>query len=226
VNALLWGGYPGQSGGTAVVNVLTGKVAPAGRLPVTQYPAAYVDQVPMTDMSLRPSPTNPGRTYKWYTGMPVFEFGYGLHYTNFSLSWTEPPPSTFAISDLLSQANSSGVAHTDLAPLFTFSVDVKNTGGVASDYVTLLFMNTTAGPAPAPLKQLVSYKRVKGVTPGQTHTADLPVTLGWVARVDENGDSALYPGNYTVWVDTTEEIIHMFELTGEKTQISSWPQPR
>ena len=40
VNALLWGGYPGQDGGTAIVNILTGKTAPAGRLPVTQYPVS------------------------------------------------------------------------------------------------------------------------------------------------------------------------------------------
>ena len=37
VNSLVWGGYPGQDGGTAIVNILTGKTAPAGRLPVTQY---------------------------------------------------------------------------------------------------------------------------------------------------------------------------------------------
>ena len=53
VNALIWGGYPGQSGGTALFDILTGKTAPAGRLPITQYPAEYADQVPMTDMTLR-----------------------------------------------------------------------------------------------------------------------------------------------------------------------------
>lgn len=65
VNAIVWGGYPGQSGGEAIVDILLGKVSPAGRLPLTQYPANYVNQVPMTDMNLRVSATNPGRTYKW-----------------------------------------------------------------------------------------------------------------------------------------------------------------
>lgn len=55
IKAILWGGYPGQDGGTALINTIMGKNAPAGRLPVTQYPADYVNQVPMTDMSLRPN---------------------------------------------------------------------------------------------------------------------------------------------------------------------------
>lgn len=40
VSSLLWAGYPGQDGGTAIMNILTGKTAPAGRLPVTQYPVS------------------------------------------------------------------------------------------------------------------------------------------------------------------------------------------
>jgi len=40
VNALVWAGYPGQDGGVAIMNILTGKTAPAGRLPVTQYPVS------------------------------------------------------------------------------------------------------------------------------------------------------------------------------------------
>jgi xylan 1,4-beta-xylosidase len=67
VSAIVWGGYPGQAGGEALINILTGKAAPAGRLPVTQYNAEYVDLVGMTDMGMRANPEtgNPGRTYKW-----------------------------------------------------------------------------------------------------------------------------------------------------------------
>lgn len=102
VSALLWGGYPGQDGGVALMDILIGKKAPAGRLPTTQYPANYIAQVPMTNMSLRPGLNNPGRTYKWYTGKPTFDFGYGLHYTNFSASISPLDASPFNISSLIS----------------------------------------------------------------------------------------------------------------------------
>ena len=65
VNAILWAGYPSQDGGPAVFDILTGAVAPAGRLPVTQYPAKYVDEVSLLDMHLQPGKNNPGRTYMW-----------------------------------------------------------------------------------------------------------------------------------------------------------------
>ncbi|KAI0052761.1 glycoside hydrolase family 3 protein [Auriscalpium vulgare] len=225
VNALLWAGYLSQSFGTAVVDILTGKVAPAGRLPVTQYPADYVNQIPMTDMTLRPNSStgSPGRTYKWYTGTPVFPFGFGLHYTNFSLSWAATPKASYSIQDLLSAAEN--VEFTDLAPLDTFHLSVKNTGHVASDYVALLFKNSTAGPAPAPLKELVSYARAHSVAAGKATTLALNVTLGSVARVNENGDYALFPGTYDLSVDTAGLLKYTFELTGQSAIITSWPQP-
>ncbi|KIK68702.1 glycoside hydrolase family 3 protein [Collybiopsis luxurians FD-317 M1] len=232
VNALVWGGYPGQSGGTAIVDILTGKQAPAGRLPITQYPANYVNEVPMTDMTLRPSSTNPGRTYKWFTGESVFPFGFGLHYTSFSLSWSRAPKKSYNIQSLVAAAGSSGAAHTDLALLDSaFELTVRNTGSVTSDYVALLFSNTTAGPTPAPIKQLVGYTRVKSIAAGHSATAQLSVTLGSIARVDENGNSVLYPGSYTVWVDAdvngrgVATTTTSFQLTGKQQTISDWPQP-
>ena len=81
--SLIWAGYPGQSGGSAIATVVFGQYNPGGRLPITFYPASYVDEVSMFDMSMRPSSTNPGRTYKFYTGQPVFEFGFGFHIQHF-----------------------------------------------------------------------------------------------------------------------------------------------
>lgn len=233
VNAIVWGGYPGQSGGTALFDILTGKAAPAGRLPITQYPAAYADQVPMTDMTLRPSASNPGRTYKWYIGKPVFDFGFGLHYTTFSFSWASNsrsdssanfggPPSSYNIADLISHGTKNA-AFLDLAPLDTFSVRVTNTGKRTSDYVALLFVSGKFGPAPHPNKQLVSYTRLHGLAPKKSTFAELPVTLGAIARADEKGVKWVYPGTYTLALDTTRSLTHTFTLRGEAAKIADWP---
>ncbi|RAL62891.1 hypothetical protein DID88_004732 [Monilinia fructigena] len=141
VNALIWAGYPGQDGGTAILNILTGKTAPAGRLPITQYPSNYVNQVAMTDMNLKPGENNMGRTYKWYNETPVFEFGFGLQYTTFHATITPPSSNTFEISDLLSNASS----YKDLTPFLTLPITVSNTGSIKSDYVILLFLTVESG---------------------------------------------------------------------------------
>lgn len=78
-NALLEAWYPGQEGGVALGEALAGDYNPAGRLPVTFYESA--DQLPpFTDYSMR------GRTYRYFTGQPLYPFGYGLSYSDFTYS--------------------------------------------------------------------------------------------------------------------------------------------
>lgn len=126
VNALVWAGYPGQSGGQAVFDILSGKVAPAGRLPITQYCSDYVYEIPMTDMNLRPNAKSPGRTYKWYDGTPVYPYGHGEHYTSFSYKWFKAPECSYDIQKLVDAAQR--VTHIDTAAFDTISIDVTNTG--------------------------------------------------------------------------------------------------
>jgi len=223
ISALIWGGYPGQSGGEALIDTITGKNAPAGRLPVTQYPADYITQIPMTDMSLRPNATSgsPGRTYQWYTGTPIYDYGYGLHYTNFTAS-IQSPGDGFAISDLMSNCTEK---YKDKCAFTTISVDVKNAGAVTSDYVTLGFLAGTHGPAPHPNKRLVAYTRLHSVTGGSSSTASLKMTLGGLGRVDETGSRWLYPGDYALMIDTQPLAMANFTLTGDAVCLDDWPQP-
>ncbi len=214
----MWAGYPGQSGGGALFDIISGKVSPSGRLVSTQYPASYVDDVAMTDMTLRPSASNPGRTYIWYSGEPVYEFGSGLHYTDFALKWVRAPAKSYRIEELV--AGASG--HADLTPFDTFEVEVRNIGGVKSDYTALLFVNGTYGPAPHPNKQLVAYTRVHDVATGR---ARLDVTLGSLARADEEGDMWVHPGVYNFVVDVPGRLSARVELVGRATRILSWPRP-
>jgi len=66
-NAILWHGYPSQSGGQAMLEAIFGVFSPAGKLVSTWYPADYVNQVNFTDQTMRASAKNPGRTYKFFT---------------------------------------------------------------------------------------------------------------------------------------------------------------
>ncbi|KAF7306069.1 Glycoside hydrolase family 3 protein [Mycena chlorophos] len=225
VNAIVWGGYPGQSGGTAIADTLTGKVAPAGRLPLMQYPANYTEQIGMLDMNLRPNKAtgNPGRTYQWYTGTPVVDYGFGLHYTTWSLSWQTTPASAYSIQTLVSRARSA--AYLDLGAFDTFGVTVKNTGHVTSDFVAMLFVKTNAGPPPYPNKVLLGYSRVSSVRAGTAAIARISVNLGEIARVDENGNAWLYPGQYSLSLDVPEHLTHSFTLIGAPAQLTNWPAP-
>ena len=71
--------YGGEETGTAIAQTLAGVNNPAGRLPVTFYKG--LDQVPeFTDYSMK------SRTYRYFTGAPLYPFGYGLSYSNFIYS--------------------------------------------------------------------------------------------------------------------------------------------
>ncbi|KAI0097224.1 glycoside hydrolase superfamily [Nemania sp. FL0031] len=222
VNALLWAGYPGQDGGAAVVSLLTGDKAPAGRLPVTQYPGDYVNQVPMTNMNLQPGTGNPGRTYKWYSKTPVFSFGHGLHYTTFNVSLPADLPTTFTTADLIRSNGTEGTP-SDLFPLTSVPVSVTNTGNVTSDYVLLGFLKGEYGPTPYPNKSLVAFTRLHDIKPGDTATGTLEIKLGSVARSDSSGALTLWPAKYKLVLDIDDRAGWDFEITGTATVLDKLP---
>lgn len=225
VNSLVWGGYPGQSGGAALVDILTGKRAPAGRLVSTQYPAEYATQFPATDLGLRPSGSNPGQTYIWYTGQAVYEFGHGLFYTQFQETGRQAQDTgatSYNISELLS-APHPGYVHSELVPFLNFTAEIKNAGHTASPYTAMLFASTTAGPKPLPNKWLAGFDRLPTIEPGQSATLTIPVPIGAVTRADENGNKVLYPGRYELALNNERSVVTSFALTGEAAVLENWP---
>ncbi|MFL6416500.1 MAG: glycoside hydrolase family 3 C-terminal domain-containing protein, partial [Bryobacteraceae bacterium] len=118
--AILEAWYPGQEGGTAIANTLVGTNNPAGRLPVTFYES--VDQLPaFDDYSMK------GRTYRFFTGTPLYPFGYGLSYSD------------FRYSDLSVKAGSSN---------YDVSATVQNNAKYDGDEVVQLYLSGADGKEP------------------------------------------------------------------------------
>jgi beta-D-xylosidase 4 len=220
VNSIIWANWPGQDGGSAVMQVVSGAHAVAGRLPITQYPASYTN-LSMLDMNLRPGGNSPGRTYRWYE-KAVQAFGFGLHYTTFAANFSSTQGLTYNVQDVLSNCTKE---FTDLCDVPALQVAVTNKGNRTSDFVALTFVKGKAGPKPYPLKTLVSYARLRGIVGSQTKTAALPLTLGNLARVDESGNTVVYPGEYTLMLDEPVQAEIKLTITGNQTVLDKWPQP-
>ncbi|CAB4262600.1 unnamed protein product [Prunus armeniaca] len=170
ISAIIWVGYPGQAGGTAIADVLFGTTNPGGKLPMTWYPQNYVTHLPMTDMAMRADPARgyPGRTYRFYRGPVVFPFGLGLSYTTFAHNLAHGPTSvSVPLTSLKATANSTmlskavRVSHADcnaLSPL-DVHVDVKNTGSMDGTHTLLVFTSPPDGKWAAS-KQLVGFHKI------------------------------------------------------------------
>eukprot|EP00698_Gefionella_okellyi_P025800 TRINITY_DN957_c0_g1_i2.p1 TRINITY_DN957_c0_g1~~TRINITY_DN957_c0_g1_i2.p1 ORF type:complete len:847 (-),score=150.04 TRINITY_DN957_c0_g1_i2:90-2630(-) len=190
---LAW--YGGEMAGYALSDVLFGDYNPAGRLPITYYPAAFVEQIPMTDMDMR---TSPGHTYRYYTGQPLWEFGHGLSYTTFSTQWAVQPITSGSTADTV-----------------MFHVNVTNTGTLAGDEVVLAFVSvSTAG---APLKQLFGFTRVH-LQPGEATTAEFTLTPGLRSVVNEQGQRYSLPVVHTIRIGQLSAVI---AFSGEPFAVAS-----
>jgi len=178
--AILEAWYPGEEGGTAVAEALAGDFSPAGKLPLTFYES--VDQLPAFDdynMS--------HRTYRYFTGEPLYPFGYGLSYTNFDYS-------------NLSFQKNSVTANDNLS----LTVDVKNAGPTASDEVVEVYLTHT-GVEGAPIRALAGFRRVHNEA-GQTQPVHIEIPNRNLSIVDPNGTRRIVPGELQVWVGDGQPV--------------------
>jgi beta-glucosidase len=174
VNAIIDAWYPGEEGGTAVAETLSGKNNPAGRLPVTFYKS--VDQLPpFEDYAMK------GRTYRYFTGTPLYPFGYGLSYTSFSYSGLSLP--TAAV-----KAGEPVVAEAT----------VTNTGKVAGDEVVQLYLSFPDVKG-APLRALRGFERVH-LAAGASQKVRFELKDRDLSMVTEAGDPVIAGGQYKVSV--------------------------
>ena len=200
-DALLLAWQPGQEGGSALADVLSGKVNPSGKL-ATTFPVAYKDVPYSADF---PGKLLPGgastsnslmgkasentyqegiyvgyRYYNTFKVKPAYEFGYGLSYT------------TFTYGKLRLSAPT-------LAGQLTASLQVTNSGPVAGKEVVQLYVHAPAGKLPMPESELKAFAKTALLAPGQSQTLTFTLTAADLASYYPTAESWLTAaGTYSV----------------------------
>jgi beta-glucosidase len=171
-NAILMAWYYGQSGGTAIADILLGKTNPSGHLPVTFY-ASDSSLPPFEDYAMK------DRTYRYFTGKPLYPFGYGLSYTSFAVqSATSSQPSMTA-------TGSTNVTAT-----------VKNNGTMSGDAVVQVYAHAIHPPVDMPQEWLVGFQRVT-LAPGMSKSVEMPLAPQRLQRWDDKKNAYIVdPGEY------------------------------
>ena len=159
-NAVLLPWYPGARGGKAVAEILLGKASPSGKLPVTFYRNAQLDEMPaFTDYAMK------GRTYRYVENEPLYPFGYGLTYGDVSVTAAK------------AKKTDDGV---------TVSVTARNGGSVDTQEVIEVYCQN-AGSENAPRNpRLCAFARVS-VPAGESVTAELAIPGERLMVVGEDG---------------------------------------
>ena len=205
VVAILDAFYPGPLGGTAVADVLFGNYNPGGRLPYTVFYST--SDLPLaTDYNMT---TPPGRTYRYYTGKPLFPFGYGLSYT------------TFKYSQLVLSSSSIKVCSS-----LGVKVSVQNVGDRAGDEVIQVYLEPPklSGKLFIPNTQLVGFERVN-LAPSASHTGEYEVNAYLLSLVDQDGEHYVFPGQYTVVATggVDDRLTASFTIEGTVTNVKECP---
>lgn len=173
-SAVLEAWYPGQAGGTAIAETLLGDNNPSGRLPLTFY--ASTSQLPsFEDYSMK------DRTYRYFTGQPLYSFGYGLSYTKFEYS-----------KGTLSTANLSAGDPIEV------SVDIKNTGGRDGSETVEAYL-VPKNIVGAPLQVLVGFEKVH-LARGATKNVRIEISPRQLSLVSSIGSRSVRSGDYELYI--------------------------
>jgi len=172
--AILEAWYPGQAGGTAIAETLFGENNPSGRLPVTFYADTH-QLPPFDDYAMK------DRTYRYFAGAALYQFGYGLSYTHFE--YTSGKLSTKAL-----QAGN---------PL-TICAEVKNIGDRDGDETVEIYL-LAKHVAGAPLRTLVGFEKVH-LRKDETGAIQITITPRQLSLVASDGSRAVQPGDYELYI--------------------------
>jgi beta-glucosidase len=207
--------YPGESNGTALANVLFGRVDPGGHLPITfpvglsQVPASSPSQFPGEDgQVLYSEGIDVG--YRYYDAKnetPLFPFGYGLSYTHFSYSHLTVTPRQVQNGSSNPGATSCG-CNGQSGRQVTVTARVTNTGKVTGSDVAQLYLGDPA-PAGEPPRQLKGFQKVT-LRPGQSTTVRFTLNGHDLSYWDDTADGWVLPdGRYQVDVGDSSALANL-----------------
>ena len=202
-SAVLYVWQGGQEGGNGVLDVLTGRVTPSGKLPDTI----------ARDIADYPSTANYGdekqNIYQEdiYVGYRYFEtfakdrvlypFGFGLSYTTFAL---EAELVKAADGDNMASADASGQNPESAAVI---RADVTNTGACAGKEVVQVYCQAPQGMLGKPARVLCGFAKTGDLAPGETQTLEIPVSWYTIASYDDSG----LTGHRSCWVAEAGEYV-------------------
>ncbi len=185
IPAIVEAWYPGESGGTAIADVLFGDYNPGGRLPFTFYKS--INDLPAFD----DYDIYKGRTYMYFEGKPLYPFGYGLSYTTFKYS----KMSVYYSDDEIS-----------------VSVKIKNTGKTKGDEVVQLYCTDLESSLKRPNKQLVDFKRIS-LKKGKSETVTFKVKKDQLQYWDTSINNwNLEPGAFEFMIGSSSEDIKLSQV--------------
>jgi beta-glucosidase len=189
--------YPGTQGGNAVANLLFGNAVPGGKLPFTwprdagQIPIYYAHNTTQ-------APENQGKRYWDEESTPLYPFGYGLSYSNFTFSNLK-------------------LSRSEIKPGETIdvSVDLENTGASSADEVPQLYIHQQFGSTSRPVRELKGFERI---TLGAHEKKTVHFSLGndeltyWSTATKSWVEE---PATFDVWVgaDSTASLHANFNIT-------------
>jgi beta-glucosidase len=183
--AILQAWYPGEEGGRAVAEVLFGEVNPSGHLPVTFY-RMTADMPAFTDYSMA------NRTYRYFSGQPLYAFGHGLSYTKFDFR--------------NGRLESKRIAANGAAKV-TFTV--QNAGKREGDEVAQVYFRHVHSSVPQPKLALCGFARVQ-LKRGEARRVTVEVPTQRLRYWDPQGKQyVVEPGDYEILIGAASDDIRL-----------------
>jgi beta-glucosidase len=186
--AILEAWYPGEEGGNAVGDVLSGEYNPAGRLPVTFY-KSVAQLPPFTDYNMA------NRTYRYLNETPLYPFGFGLSYSTFSYSNLTVAPAE----------RQSGAANATEFPgdsTLTVSAKLTNSSAVAGDEVVELYISHPDLDG-APIRALAGFQRIH-LAGNASQQVDFTLTPRELSIVNATGQRLVPTGTVELWMGSSQ----------------------